>query len=55
MGFSTIRLLTNNPAKVDIMVCNGIAVSDRIPLKVGHTEQNREYLAVKSKKMGHIL
>ena len=55
MGFSTIRLLTNNPAKIDIMVRNGIAVSDRIPLKVGYTQHNRAYLAVKAKKMGHML
>jgi len=55
MGFSTIRLLTNNPAKIDIMVRNGIAVLDRIPLKVGHTQHNQAYLAVKTKKMGHML
>ena len=35
MGFSAVRLLTNNPAKVAMMEHSGIAVTERVPLKVG--------------------
>jgi GTP cyclohydrolase II len=33
----------------------GIDVTERVPLKVGHTEQNRAYLATKASKSGHML
>ena len=55
MGFSSVRLLTNNPAKVASMESMGISVSERVPLKVGQTAQNRNYLATKAAKSGHIL
>ena len=55
MGFSAVRLLTNNPAKIDIMERNGIAVTERVPLKVGETAHNRSYLATKAAKSGHML
>lgn len=55
MGFTSVRLLTNNPAKIDMMVAHGIAVAERVPLKVGHTRQNAHYLATKAKKSGHLL
>ncbi|WP_050932001.1 GTP cyclohydrolase II [Aestuariivita boseongensis] len=55
MGFSSVRLLTNNPAKIDIMERNGIQVVERVPLKVGETAHNRQYLATKAAKSGHML
>jgi len=55
MGFGKVRLLTNNPAKIAMMEKNGIAVTERVPLKVGETPQNRAYLATKAKKSGHLL
>lgn len=55
MGFSAVRLMTNNPAKVARMTENGISVAERVPLIVGHTPQNERYLAVKAKKSGHLL
>ncbi len=55
MGFSSVRLLTNNPAKVASMESTGIKVTQKVPLKVGETVQNRAYLATKAKKSGHIL
>ena len=55
MGFASVRLLTNNPAKVRMMEANGIAVADRVPLKVGLNPLNAAYLDVKAKKSGHIL
>ena len=55
MGFSAVRLLTNNPAKIAMMQQNGIEVAERVPLKVGETAHNRAYLATKAKKSGHLL
>ena len=55
MGFTSVRLLTNNPAKIAMMQQNGIEVAERVPLKVGETAHNRAYLATKAKKSGHLL
>ena len=55
LGFSSVRLLTNNPKKIAMMEKTGIAVAERVPLKVGETDYNRAYLATKAKKSGHLL
>lgn len=55
MGFSQIRLLTNNPAKVNMLEANGMSVIERVPLKVGETHHNADYLATKAAKSGHLL
>jgi len=55
LGFSSVRLLTNNPAKISIMERNGIKVTERVPLMVGETAFNQGYLATKAKKSGHLL
>ena len=55
LGFSTVRLLTNNPAKVTMMRHNGVKVAERVPLKVGLNPLNAKYLDTKAKKSGHIL
>ncbi len=55
MGFSRIRLMTNNPAKVAMMEAHGIAVVERVPLAVGVNPLNARYLDTKAKKSGHIL
>ncbi len=55
MGFSQTRLMTNNPAKIAMMEKAGIAVTERVPLRVGKTAHNRAYLATKAAKSGHLL
>lgn len=55
LGFSKVRLLTNNPAKIKMMEANGIEVTERVPLKVGQTCHNAGYLATKAAKSGHLL
>ncbi|WP_272002157.1 GTP cyclohydrolase II [Roseovarius sp. ZX-A-9] len=54
MGFDQVRLLTNNPAKIEMMQRCGIDVTERVPLMVGETKQNRAYLATKAAKSGHM-
>ncbi len=55
LGFKTVRLLTNNPRKVDMMRAQGIEVTERIPLAVGRNEVNAPYLRTKAAKSGHLL
>ncbi|RGP36188.1 GTP cyclohydrolase II [Pseudotabrizicola alkalilacus] len=55
MGFSAVRLLTNNPKKLAMMESCGLQVVERVPLKVGQTAQNAGYLATKAAKSGHLL
>lgn len=55
MGFGQVRLMTNNPRKVEMMESCGIKVTERVPLKVGLNPLNKKYLDVKAKKSGHIL
>ncbi len=55
LGFSSVRLLTNNPAKVARMEEAGVQVTERVPLRVGLNDQNAAYLATKAAKSGHLL
>lgn len=54
LGIASVRLLTNNPDKINQLTRFGVEVSGRDPLWVGETEQNRDYLATKATRMGHI-
>ena len=55
MGFSAVRLMTNNPRKVAMMQAHGIEVVERVPLAVGRNRWNDAYLSVKAAKSGHLL
>lgn len=55
LGFRSVRLMTNNPAKIARMQDCGIDVVERVPLRVGQTPENERYLAVKAAKSGHLL
>lgn len=55
MGFSAVRLMTNNPRKLAMMESCGLTVVERVPLHVGETAQNAGYLATKAAKSGHLL
>jgi GTP cyclohydrolase II len=49
-----LRLMTNNPRKVDAMQKLGIEVVERIPLVADATPHNLHYLDTKAAKLGHI-
>jgi 3,4-dihydroxy 2-butanone 4-phosphate synthase/GTP cyclohydrolase II len=55
LGLTSIRLLTNNPRKIVGLEGYGLTISGREPLHVEEGEFNREYLATKRTKLGHIL
>jgi GTP cyclohydrolase II len=50
----SVRLLTNNPRKVDALAEMGIEVAERLPIHVGINSHNESYLAVKIDKLGHL-
>jgi 3,4-dihydroxy 2-butanone 4-phosphate synthase / GTP cyclohydrolase II len=51
---TSVRLLTNNPEKIDQLAGFGIDVSERVPLWVGENQHNRFYLETKETKLGHL-
>ncbi|MFQ5623687.1 MAG: GTP cyclohydrolase II, partial [Paracoccaceae bacterium] len=55
MGFSAVRLMTNNPRKVERMNACGMEVVERVPISVGRTRHNAAYLDTKKRKSGHLL
>ena len=52
---SSIRLLTNNPRKVEELARYGIKITDRLPHVIPANDYNRFYLETKREKSGHIL
>lgn len=55
LGINKVRLLTNNPNKIDTMKKAGINIVERVALNVGENRYNTEYLDTKAKKMGHFI
>lgn len=55
LGVHSLRLMTNNPRKVNAVEDFGVAVSERKPLQVGENPYNKLYLATKADKLGHWL
>lgn len=55
LGVACIRLLTNNPAKVAAFAAAGVAVAERVPLVLAEGTHNRQYLATKRDRAGHLL
>jgi GTP cyclohydrolase II/3,4-dihydroxy 2-butanone 4-phosphate synthase/GTP cyclohydrolase II len=55
LGMSRIRLLTNNPAKVDALRGEGITVVEQCSLIVKESPYNKRYLATKKERMSHLL
>ncbi len=57
LGLSKIRLLTNNPKKLDAVVYGGfdLEVIDQVPIVPPVNDVNAAYLATKRDKMGHRL
>ena len=55
LGLERVRLLTNNPAKVDGLASYGIRIIERAPLEIEPADTNRRYLDTKRAKLGHLL
>jgi len=55
LGVHEIRLMTNNPAKVDALAASGITVTERIAHQLPDNPHNARYLATKRDRSGHLL
>ena len=55
LGVRNVRLLTNNPAKLQSLADMGISVSERVPLQTLPSMENSDYLRTKRDKLGHLL
>ena len=55
LGIKSVRLMSNNPAKIDALEMAGISVNEYVPIIVGQENENAGYLETKREKMGHIL
>ena len=55
LGVQSLRLMTNNPRKVNALTEQGINITERIPLQTGQNPHNAHYLATKAGKLGHMM
>ena len=55
IGIDALRLLTNNPRKAAALERYGIAVHERVPLRIGPNPHNAAYLDTKRRKLDHDL
>ena len=53
LGLSSLRLLTNNPAKRAALNGFGLSITERIPVEVLPNHANEDYLQTKADRMGH--
>ena len=54
LGFTRVRLLSNNPDKVEALERAGVKVVERVPCEVPLTSHAEAYLKTKKKKLGHL-
>ncbi len=54
LGYASVRLLTNNPGKVDGLVRHGITVAERVPHRFPVNPHNEIYLRTKAARGGHL-
>jgi GTP cyclohydrolase II len=55
LGVQSVRLMTNNPRKIDGLRALGVEVVDRIPLVIPANAYDRAYLETKAHKSGHLI
>jgi GTP cyclohydrolase II len=54
-GIESVRLMTNNPRKIDALTKLGFEVAERVPLLVNRNAFNNGYLNTKQAKLGHMM
>ena len=54
LGVTRVRLLSNNPDKVEALERAGVQVVERVPCEVDASPQAEEYLKTKKEKLGHL-
>ncbi len=51
---ASIRLMTNNPAKIEALTALGVSIDERVPIETRAQPENERYLAAKARRMRHI-
>lgn len=54
-SIKSIRLLTNNPEKIEGLERYGVKIKERVPLETRPNKYNRPYLQTKKARLGHLL
>ncbi|HYM77146.1 MAG TPA: GTP cyclohydrolase II [Candidatus Dormibacteraeota bacterium] len=54
LGVTAVRLLSNNPDKVEALERSGVRVVERVPCEVTPSPHAEEYLKTKKEKLGHL-
>src|SRR6266849_1429736 len=55
LGLTAVRLISNNPGKIEALENAGVRVVERVPAIVAPQESTEDYLRTKKTKMGHLL
>jgi 3,4-dihydroxy 2-butanone 4-phosphate synthase / GTP cyclohydrolase II len=55
LGIKSVRLMSNNPAKIEALEAAGILVNEYVPIVVGQQDENVDYMETKREKMGHMI
>ena len=54
-GITAVRLMSNNPEKIQALERAGVRVTERVPCLVAPAESSEDYLRTKREKLGHLL
>jgi len=54
-GLTAVRLMSNNPEKIEALERAGVTVTERVPCLVDPMDSTEDYLRTKKEKMGHLL
>ena len=55
LGITKMKLLTNNPRKIEGLEKYGLEIAQRVPIMIKPNKANRRYLKTKKEKLGHYL
>jgi GTP cyclohydrolase II len=54
-GLRAVRLMSNNPEKIEALERAGVSVTERVPCLVTPMDSTEDYMRTKKEKMGHLL
>jgi GTP cyclohydrolase II len=55
LGVTKVRLMSNNPRKLESLEGAGIRVVERVPIEIAPSDSTKHYLRTKKAKLGHLL